>query len=273
MADEHQEKKENEEIENHRETENYQETEQEKPKAPPWIFLLYLLPLFMAITVALMYWIKKINAPKIQLTPSQESAFIAPIEIKRISALDKKKSKEVEEKIKKSLKKTPREKMLERRQKRELEKKFRIIGSTPGKLLESVEYAFKNPSAIKALFNNEIVIEEFLKRETVKPLLADVEKLKDFLINDPKTGEFFDNLMVSKIINNQEILLAIAESKFIDKILKSPAIKKLINSPQLRREITEANPRLGLLTANYNLLNALKANPNTEHIAKEYTDL
>lgn len=251
---------------------------EEKPKNPPWIIWLYLIPVYILLLVLLAYWIKKTSTPEIDLTPAEESAFIAPVKIRQISPLDIQKSKEAETKIKKTLEMSPREKMLQRKQKREAEKKFKIIGSTAGKLIEAVEFAYKNPKAVKALFDNEIVVREFLNRETVKPLLENTTELKNFLITSPKVDEFLDNKTVTKVINKvgadatekEDLLTSIARSKLAEKILTSPAVSEIINSPKIRREIIEKRKRLGLLTANVNLLEEIKSNPYTKHISGEY---
>lgn len=244
--------------------------ETQKPKAPPWVVWLYLMPVYLAILILLFYWIKKVSQPEVKLSPAEESAFIAPVRMKQISPQEQKKSRETEKKLKEMLEMSPREKMAKRREKREAERKFRIIGSTPGKLIEAVEFAYRNPPAITALFDNKIVVREFLQRETVADLLKDTDKLKAFLISSHKTGEFLDNKTVTKVINNDVVLRAIAKSKLIDRILASPSVEKLINSPSLRQEIIDKNTRLGLLTANFNLLNELKNHPRTKHIAGEY---
>jgi hypothetical protein len=244
--------------------------EAEKPKLPPWVVWIILAPVYLGILILLFFWINKMSTPKIELTPDQEGAFIAPVRIRQISPEDQKKSKEVEERVKKALEQDPRQKMTERRKKRQAERNFRIIGSTPGKLLETVEYAHKNPPAIKAVFDNDIVINSFLKRETVEPLLSDFDKLKEFLISSPKVGEFLNNPTVTKAINNPNVLKAVSESRLMSKILTSASVEKLINSPKDRQEIIDKNTRLGLLTANFNLLQELKVNPHTSHIAGEY---
>lgn len=142
-------------------------------------------------------------------------------------------------------------------------KKDTNMGMAYGALTKAAGALMNSPKAMGALFNNEYVVKGFMSRDTVKNATANKTALADYLKNPANLSRFMAKAPVQEGLNRPDLVNAVAGSKLIGTMLDTPGGKALLQDPPALAEVIKANPDLGRVLANPNIISALMSNPRT----------
>lgn len=140
---------------------------------------------------------------------------------------------------------------------------LRAIGFTEGRLTRAVGIALKKPEAIRALFNNNSMVEGFMARQQVRSAAADQRVLADLVNEEGLISEFAANSVTQAALKEPRIVDAIISSLLTDTLLKTPAGQSLLKDPAALESIIDSNQALKALILHPNVISALKRNPRT----------
>lgn len=265
-----------------------------KKRKSGWLILLYLSPLYLLLAWPLYKWHQKVNSPDLLLDEDDYWAFAKDEgEIKDSVSLDayvpklndvsytvsyktggEKKEKEEQKPIsayhresfgkKKPAKRNkagPSAKKTAQKNAGIKSREYMSIGHQKGYMTSLVGKIMGNEKVMKAIFNNSLVVNGFMQRDTVKAALSSPEALADYLSNTGAANNFLSNPVVQKALNNPTAVNTVASSKLMNEILDSPAISGLMKDPDKLNKIMSENPQLGELLMNPNVMNAIMNNP------------
>jgi hypothetical protein len=227
----------------------------DSPK-PGWLIWVYLIPVYLIVAYPLAKWIKDTNSGNVKMTREQESAFESDIDIDSLITRN-----------------IPRDQLqvynsdIAKASSRN--KKYEIIGRTKGLLLNLAKSNSSTPERIKSTFDNETVINAYIGREGVKPILNDAANLERFFSNPKNTREIFDDVTVTSMLQDRNFVKVFASTKMVEAVLAEPALQALLSNPSKIRDILIKNPNL-LRVYKYNAVqDAIKANPQTSNIPSQ----
>lgn len=138
-------------------------------------------------------------------------------------------------------------------------KSFKVIGAAPYALSINVSSNLSDPALLHYLFNQQDVIDEFLKRKDVAPLLEDPKALAAVVANTQQLQNFFGDQTVQKVLADPKLLHALAGSRLFSYLLISKSAKYYREHPSLAAGLINASP----------VLSELKKNP---HVRKEVSE-
>ncbi len=144
---------------------------------------------------------------------------------------------------------------------------YKIIGAAPWALTTNFSSNLNDPDLMRYLLSNDDMIQAFLKREDVAPLLEDPQLLLALTQDTAAMRDFFDSDTVKAVLANEKMLRTVAGSRFMSYLLISKAAKYFRDRPQEAAGIIAANPYLKELQENPNVQIAVKENPYLKSIA------
>lgn len=142
-------------------------------------------------------------------------------------------------------------------------KNYEIIGAAPWALSINVASNAEDPDLLRYLFNQEKVVQAFLQRPDVAPLLADPAALARAAADQDALNRFFADETVQKVLSSPQLLNALAGSRLFSYLLISKAVKYYRDNPDQAARLINASPALS----------ALKQNPAVRKEAAENTYL
>ena len=135
---------------------------------------------------------------------------------------------------------------------------FRLVGSTPYSLLNTVRANIKMPQVLDVVFNDDIIVNAFFERETTKDLINNPQKIEEMIKNNNKEiSAFLKHPAVKEAVASKEVLNVLAGSQIISNILASPSGKYFLNNPLKVKELINQNEDLKEFSQNENLQNLL----------------
>ncbi|MBQ7908624.1 MAG: hypothetical protein IJ311_03920 [Elusimicrobiaceae bacterium] len=148
-------------------------------------------------------------------------------------------------------------------------KSLKVIGAAPYALSINVSSNISDPDLLHYLFNQQEVIDEFLKRPDVAPLLSDPKALTAVATDIAKTEAFFNDETVQKVLADPKLLHALASSRLFSYMLISKAVKYYRDNPALASQLIHASPVLTSLKNNPNVRKEVSENAYLKKIAVE----
>lgn len=146
---------------------------------------------------------------------------------------------------------------------------LKVIGAAPYALSINVSSNISDPDLLHYLFNQQDVIEEFLKRKDVAPLLEDPKTLAAAVADTQKLQAFFADETVQKVLADPKLLHALASSRLFSYLLISKAAKYYRDNPALARGLINASPVLSSLKNNPNVRKEVAENAYLKKISVE----
>ena len=144
---------------------------------------------------------------------------------------------------------------------------YEVIGAAPWALTTNFSSNLADPELMRYLLSKDEMINAFLARPDVEPLLEDPQLLLAFTKDNAAMEEFFDSDTVKSVISNEKMLRSVAGSRFMSYLLISKAVKYFRDRPKEAAAIIDANPYLKELQQNPNIQLAVKENPYLKNIA------
>lgn len=148
-------------------------------------------------------------------------------------------------------------------------KSFKVIGAAPYALSINVSSNLSDPALLHYLFNQQDVIDEFLKRKDVAPLLEDPKALAAVVANTQQLQNFFGDQTVQKVLADPKLLHALAGSRLFSYLLISKSVKYYRDHPSLAAGLINASPVLSELKKNPNVRKEVSENTYLKKIAVE----
>lgn len=148
-------------------------------------------------------------------------------------------------------------------------KSFKVIGAAPYALSINVSSNLSDPALLHYLFNQQDVIDEFLKRKDVAPLLEDPKALAAVAANTQQLQNFFGDQTVQKVLADPKLLHALAGSRLFSYLLISKSVKYYRDHPSLAAGLINASPVLSELKKNPNVRKEVSENTYLKKIAVE----
>ena len=147
------------------------------------------------------------------------------------------------------------------------EENYKTIGKAPFALSINVEANLADAELLHYLFNQQKMIDEFLQRPDVAPLLTDEKALAQAAADEKKLQSFFAQDMVQKVLASESVLLALTGSRLFSYLLVSKAVKYYRNNPDQAVKLIQASPTLQALKNNPNVRKAVQENTYLKKIA------
>ena len=141
------------------------------------------------------------------------------------------------------------------------EKNYEIIGAAPWALTTNFEANLTDPDLIRYLLGNQVMIEAFVNRSDVAPLLEDPQLLLAFTEDHATLSEFFNSQTVKAVLADPKMLQAVSNSRFMYRLLTSQSGQYFRTHPQEALTAIRNNPYLETLRQNPNVRIAIKENP------------
>lgn len=141
------------------------------------------------------------------------------------------------------------------------EKMYETIGSAPWALTENFASNISDPGLMRYMLSNDTLAKAFKARPDVAPLLEDPQLLAAFVQDVEKMKEFFDSETVKNVFANEDMVRAVASSRFMSHLLISPSLLYFRRNPQEAVTLIEQNPYLNELRQNPGVQTAVRENP------------
>lgn len=146
-------------------------------------------------------------------------------------------------------------------------KNYGVIGMAPWALTENLAANLKDPDLVQYLFNRKEVGEAFISRADVAPLLEDPQLLAAFAQDNQTLNNFFSSPIIQEILENEKMVRAIGNSRFMNYLLISQSAKYYRENPQEAVKLIEASPALSALRSNRNVQQVVRENRYLQPIA------
>ena len=147
------------------------------------------------------------------------------------------------------------------------EKMYETIGSAPWALTENFASNISDPGLMRYMLSNDTLAKAFKARPDVAPLLEDPQLLAAFVQDVEGTKEFFDSETVKNVFANEQMVRAVAASRFMSHLLISPSLVYFRRNPQEAVALIEQNPYLNDLRQNPGVQAAVRENPYLKTLA------
>ena len=144
---------------------------------------------------------------------------------------------------------------------------YKIIGAAPWAITSNFAANINDPVLMRKLLDNEDMIQAFLARADVAPLLEDPQLLIAFAKDEKELADFFGEDTVQQILTNEQMLRNFAGSRFMGHLLISPSGKYLRAHPQEALAVINASPTLSALRSNPGVRKAVGENPKLGPLA------
>ena len=147
------------------------------------------------------------------------------------------------------------------------DKNYEVIGAAPWALTTNFESNLADPDLMRYLLSNDKMIQAFLARPDVAPLLEDPHLLLAFTEDSAALQDFFNDATVQAVLADSKMLRTVAGSRFMSYLLISKAVKYYRDRPQEALNIIRANPVLEAVRQNPHVQVAVRENPYLKTIA------
>ena len=147
------------------------------------------------------------------------------------------------------------------------DKNFEVIGAAPWALTNNFASNLNDPDLMLRVLSNDKVIQAFLTRPDVEPLLEDPQLLVSFASDTASMKEFFEDDTVKALLADEKMVRMIGSSKFMSHLLTSPAVKYYRDRPQEAASVIRGNTYLSRVQQNPYVQAAVKENPYLKSIA------
>jgi len=147
------------------------------------------------------------------------------------------------------------------------DRNYEVIGAAPWALTTNFASNLSDPELIKYLLSNDKMIQAFLSRPDVAPLLEDPQMLAAFTEDQATMQDFFTNPTVQAVLADANMVRVVAGSRFMSHLLVSKSIKYFRNHPQEALSLIQGNAYLEPLRQNAAIRQAVQENPYLKSIA------
>ena len=147
------------------------------------------------------------------------------------------------------------------------DKNFEVIGAAPWALTNNFASNLNDPDLMLRVLSNDKVIQAFLTRPDVEPLLEDPQLLVSFAADTASMKEFFEDDTIKALLADEKMVRMIGSSKFMSHLLTSPAVKYYRDRPQEAAAVIRGNAYLSRVQQNPYVQTAVKENPYLKSIA------
>lgn len=144
---------------------------------------------------------------------------------------------------------------------------YEIIGTAPWALSVNIESNAEDPDLLRYLFSQDDMIQAFLKRRDVAPLLEDYTALEKMAENETALQKFFNQNAAKQILASDELLKTFANSRFMAYLLVSQSAKHYRDNPKAAAELIRKSPTLSALKQNPAVRKAISENDYLKNIA------
>lgn len=144
---------------------------------------------------------------------------------------------------------------------------FEVIGAAPWALMMNFSSNLADPDLMRYLLANDKMIQAFLKRPDVEPLLTDPQMLVAFTADADTLNGFFESDVVKGILANEKMVQAVAGSRWMSYMLISPSGKYFRKNPKEAAAVIQASPALQKLRSNSYVRAAVQSNRYLKNIA------
>ena len=146
-------------------------------------------------------------------------------------------------------------------------KNYQLIGAAPWALTTNFSSNLNDPDLIRYLLANDTMIQAFLARPDVAPLLEDPQMLLAFTQDSAALADFFNSDTVQSVLSNEKMVRTVAGSRFMSYLLISKAVKYFRDRPQEAAKIIAENPYLSAVRQNPHVRVAVLENRYLKDIA------
>lgn len=144
---------------------------------------------------------------------------------------------------------------------------FEVIGAAPWALTMNFSSNLADPDMMRYLLANDKLIEAFLKRPDVEPLLSDPQMLVAFTADADTLSDFFESDVVKGVLANEKMVQAVAGSRWMSYLLISTSGKYFRKNPKEAAAVIQASPALQKLRSNSYVRAAVQNNRYLKSIA------
>lgn len=144
---------------------------------------------------------------------------------------------------------------------------FEVVGAAPWALTMNFSSNMADPDMMRYLLANDKLIEAFLKRPDVEPLLSDPQMLVAFTADADTLNDFFESDVVKGILANEKMVQAVAGSRWMSYLLISASGKYFRKNPKEAAAVIQASPALQKLRSNSYVRAAVQNNRYLKSIA------
>lgn len=144
---------------------------------------------------------------------------------------------------------------------------FEIVGAAPWALTTNFSSNMTDPDLMRYLLSNDKLIDAFLKRPDVEPLLADPQMLVAFASDAAMLNEFFESDVVKGVLANEKMVQTVSGSRWMSFLLMSNAGKYFRQHPKEAAAVIQSSPALQKLRSNSYVRAAVQNNPYLKNIA------
>ena len=146
-------------------------------------------------------------------------------------------------------------------------KNYQLIGAAPWALTTNFSSNLNDPDLIRYLLAKDAMIQAFLARPDVAPLLEDPQMLLAFTQDSAALADFFNSDTVQSVLSNEKMVRTVAGSRFMSYLLISKAVKYFRDRPQEAAKIIAENPYLSAVRQNPHVRVAVLENRYLKDIA------
>lgn len=145
---------------------------------------------------------------------------------------------------------------------------YEVVGAAPWALTMNFSSNLADPELMRYLLANDKLIEAFLKRPDVEPLLSDPQMLVAFASDENILQEFFESDVVKKVLASEKMVQAVAASRWMSYLLISKSGKYFRQHPQEAAAVIQGSPALQKFRTNPYVRTAVQNNRYLKDIAK-----
>lgn len=137
---------------------------------------------------------------------------------------------------------------------------FQVIGAAPWALTLNFSSNLADPDIMRYLLANDKLIEAFLKRSDVEPLLSDPQMLVAFASDEQVLNDFFESDVVKSVLASDKMVQAVAGSRWMSYLLISKSGKYFRKNPKEAVAVIQNSPSLQKLRGNSYVRAAVQTN-------------
>ena len=145
---------------------------------------------------------------------------------------------------------------------------YEIIGTAPWALNTNFSSNLGDPELIQYLLGNKILIQYFLIRPDVAPLLQDPQALAAVIKNKKAMRNFFEDETAQKMLADPALVGAVANSRLMSFLLISETAKYYREHPKEALKLINSSPHLRALQTNTHVAKAVRENRYLAPIAE-----
>lgn len=144
---------------------------------------------------------------------------------------------------------------------------FKVVGAAPWGLTTNFASNLTDPDLMRYLLANDNLINAFLTRPDVEPLLSDPQMLVAFASDENTLKDFFEDDVIKAILANDKMVQAVAGSRWMSYLLISQSGKYFRKNPQEAVAVIRNSPTLQTLRSNSYVRAAVQNNRYLKSVA------